>query len=130
MSQMYSGTQPFNDLKVKSSIFNWHRLLIGSQCSSFRIGVIDVHRLVWLITRAALFCTSWSRCRLFMGSPIQTLLQLSRRAIPIDCTKVLTAVSERYLLMLFIFLMCMLTDKCWLYVSGGSFYYQMWPQVF
>ena len=31
-------------------------------------------------------------------------------AITIDCTKVLTAVFERYLLMLFIFLMCMLTD--------------------
>ena len=35
----------------------------------------------------------------------------SRREITIDCTKVLAAVSERYLLMLFIFLMCMLTDQ-------------------
>ena len=43
--------------------------------------------------------------------PTQTLLQQSRRAITIDCTKVLTAVFERYLLMLFIFLMCMLTDR-------------------
>ena len=25
MSQRYSGAQPFNDLKVKSSILNWHR---------------------------------------------------------------------------------------------------------
>ena len=46
----------------------------------------------------------------------------SSRDITIVSTKVPTAVSERYLLMLLIF-MCMLTDrhKYWLYVSGATF---------
>ena len=58
MSQRYSEAQPFNDLKVKRSILNWYCLL------------------VWLITRAALFCTSWNRCSLLdMSKAFDTIIK-------------------------------------------------------
>ena len=73
----YPGAKPWTALKVRRRILNSILYLIGSQCSSVRIGVMWSYFFVPVSRRAAAFCTPWSLFSIAEGRPTSRLLQKS-----------------------------------------------------
>jgi len=74
-SARYCCSWPCNALYTRTASLKSMRCRTGNQCSYVRTGVICSRLLVFVISRAAAFCTDWSFCSRLQAIPHSRLLQ-------------------------------------------------------